>query len=727
MVQVQDEADIKASVLSELAGTPYEPSSLKKLTGGTANFIYRATLKEALADGVSDVAIKHGEGYVALSPGFTLSTSRCHVEEKCLRLLSELPPFESPAFTVATPRIYHFGAETNTQIQEYLPNAVSLKEYALKHCSDKAEGLHEGVYVKLGEALGVWLRAFHEWGRRPPKHRVREPFAENKMMQSLKQMINYKQLVAMADKHPEVLQDARDTLQQISDATAAELADDHKLDVIHGDFWTGNVILPNTPIEGGNHTPIRVIDWEMAQLGIQPLDLGQMIAELWQLKLYKSIDAGLWLIKGFVAGYGKIGTADAFRVILHVGAHLICFGAHTPGWGSAEQQEEILKTGKDVLLKAWSKDREAFKGHALECIFSNCYLEFINLKVNKRLAALHKDTRTSLAPTARRYLAGLSFGPSSSALVAGLESIALHHASKKSSSEFEPLVVHIDTDLSPPGDASAAESPAQRLLAKYRERFPNLSFDCVHLTKALDVRTIDWTTLPQWSATDTSDPLERLRRLFDALPSVTSRADVLRQLVRHLLLHVARERSCSALLLAHSTTALAALTLSEVAGGRGFSVPWQVNDGQFPLRDYGAQGAAGTSDAAEVPSQFPIYFPLREVFLDEIKTYVDLVPSLSEIMPRDTAASANVVSHKDLSIDEVMSRYFQGVEGAYSSIVANVVRTAGKLERASSGDSCRFCGVTLDEHGDTTWAGEMGDEQGEHSGLCYGCKRSLNG
>lgn len=111
----------------------------------------------------------------------------------------------------------------------------------------------------------------------------------------------------------------------------------------------------------------------MAQLGLRPLDLGQMVAELWQLRLYKDIDASPWLIEGFVdgytAGHSEVDESFAFRVILHVGAHLVCFGSRTPGWGTPEQQEEIMKIGGDTIVKAWSKDRGAFDGHVLECLF----------------------------------------------------------------------------------------------------------------------------------------------------------------------------------------------------------------------------------------------------------------------------------------------------------------------------------------------------------------------
>lgn len=94
-----------------------------------------------------------------------------------------------------------------------------------------------------------------------------------------------------------------------------------------------------------------------------------MLAELWQLKLYKDIDAGPWIIEGLVAAYGGIDEETAFRAILHVGVHLICFGSRTPGWGTTEQNKQLLQTGKDVIFKAWRRDRAAFEGHALGCLF----------------------------------------------------------------------------------------------------------------------------------------------------------------------------------------------------------------------------------------------------------------------------------------------------------------------------------------------------------------------
>ncbi|PTB62247.1 hypothetical protein BBK36DRAFT_1172803 [Trichoderma citrinoviride] len=348
-----------------------------------------------------------------------------------------------------------------------------------------------------------------------------------------------------------------------------------------------------------------------------------------------------------------------------------------------------------------------------------------------QLTVLQRETRTSTKPEPRRYVAGLSFGPCSTVLTQILDKQATYHASRKGSSPFEPLVIHIDTDLSHPADAH--DTPAQRLLARYRERFPHVSFECVHLSKVLGLKTIDWTTLPVAAAAGGNDT-ERLQRFFSSLPSVTSRADCLRLFIRHLLLNVAMERSYSALLFGHSTTALASLTLSEVANGRGFAVPWQINDGPFTVCTYPASAAeAGQGQDDNTKVQFPIYYPLREILKTEVMTYLSTTPSVQDLIPSDNAPSS-VVSHKDQSIEEVMARYFEGVEGPYAGIVTNVVRTAGKLDRLVSSRYCRLCGITLDEEGDSTWAGELGDEDPAEGSanpdtgkLCYGCKRSLGG
>ncbi|RDA87491.1 hypothetical protein CP532_1641 [Ophiocordyceps camponoti-leonardi (nom. inval.)] len=352
----------------------------------------------------------------------------------------------------------------------------------------------------------------------------------------------------------------------------------------------------------------------------------------------------------------------------------------------------------------------------------NCFVTYVEGKAGKRLGALARDTKTSGPPAPRKYLAGLSFGPSSTVMTHILDTSAQFYSSKKSSPAFEPLVVHVDTDLSRCG--SSSDSPASKRVASFRERFPSLTFECVHLSKVLEAKTVEWSALTglEGVADNGCDSVSRLQRLVD---SVTSKPQLIRLLVRSLLLHIAIERSCSALLLGHSTTALASLTLSHVANGRGHVVPWQVNDGPYTVCTYDPSGVGGPAQIA-----MPVYYPLRQVLRNEVTCYLDLMPSLRHLVPSDGAVSRSVVSHKDSSIEDVIETYFDGVEGPYSGIVANVVQTTGKLERISTSVFCSLCGMALDEQGDSRWAGELGDNSGgqlDKRKFCHGCRRTLRG
>ncbi|KAK1980575.1 phosphotransferase enzyme family protein [Colletotrichum cereale] len=360
---------ILREVRDELAGTPYHFESGTLLTGGTANFIYHVNLSQHLPDGTAEVAVKHGEGFLAQNPDFKLPTSRCRIEESCLEYLSALPPSAGNNLSVATPRLFYFNEATNTQIQEYQPSPLSLKNYALQHFVASASGSLEPQCLNIGQGIGEWLRAFHEWSNAPKQQKFRDIAAANKEMQKLKQWVNYERLPSSIERFPSILGECASTFTAIADKTNREMESDEKLQVIHGDFWTGNILLKGRPWEN-EHNRLLVVDWEMCMLGVTPLDLGQMIAELYQLKLYKDMDSGLWLIQGFVKGYGAVDDEFAFRTLLHVGVHLIGFGTTVKDWGTEEQIKSVATEGRDLVTNAWEKNRAFFKCHPLGCIFS---------------------------------------------------------------------------------------------------------------------------------------------------------------------------------------------------------------------------------------------------------------------------------------------------------------------------------------------------------------------
>jgi hypothetical protein len=107
----------------------------------------------------------------------------------------------------------------------------------------------------------------------------------------------------------------------------------------------------------------------MCELGVRALDLGQMIAEMYELTLFKHMEEGKWLIDGFMTGYGEIDDVLAFRTAIHIGTHLICWGSRVPNWGTEEQVREVVKKGKDLILGAWHKDRSFFEASDLSSLF----------------------------------------------------------------------------------------------------------------------------------------------------------------------------------------------------------------------------------------------------------------------------------------------------------------------------------------------------------------------
>jgi cytoplasmic tRNA 2-thiolation protein 2 len=343
--------------------------------------------------------------------------------------------------------------------------------------------------------------------------------------------------------------------------------------------------------------------------------------------------------------------------------------------------------------------------------------------VIKCLGVLKKEVQPEGRPQRRHYLAGLSLGPSSAAMVSICEEIIAKKLAGRRDEPFDLHVVHVATDV---GDSD--NTTAEKLLQKWRDAYPRFAFESIPISSALDLRSIDWSCLPALPPDGTPDA--KLQGLLAVLPSKTSRADVLRLLIRHLLLAQTTRRGCDGLLLGSSTTALAELTLAEAAKGRGFSLPWRVHDGR--ARVAAAEPGVPAGDAG-----VPVCYAVRDLFRKELVAYgAYAAPPLAELTAPDGGAGAGkvVVSHKDLSIEEVMVRYFAEVEENYPSIVANVARTAAKLDRPEGDERCGLCGMVLDEQGDDRWRGEIGEErasQGAESGqggkLCYGCMRSVGG
>lgn len=71
----QDEMERR--VQGSLENTPHACSSLAKLSGGVANYVYRGNLRTILPDGSETVVVKHTEAFSASNNNFKISDTRC--------------------------------------------------------------------------------------------------------------------------------------------------------------------------------------------------------------------------------------------------------------------------------------------------------------------------------------------------------------------------------------------------------------------------------------------------------------------------------------------------------------------------------------------------------------------------------------------------------------------------------------------------------------------------
>jgi hypothetical protein len=139
------------------------------------------------------------------------------------------------------------------------------------------------------------------------------------------------------------------------------------------------VLVPNTKwqhncLPGQAPNRLFIIDWELAQFGHRAIDLGGMLADLYERKQFKDSDSAVAAIRGFVNGYGRISDDVAFRTAIHAGVHLICWHIRrNPNHPLPAPMDKVLSAltiGRDLMLKGWEKHRTWFETSVLAPLFA---------------------------------------------------------------------------------------------------------------------------------------------------------------------------------------------------------------------------------------------------------------------------------------------------------------------------------------------------------------------
>ena len=339
----------------------------------------------------------------------------------------------------------------------------------------------------------------------------------------------------------------------------------------------------------------------------------------------------------------------------------------------------------------------------------------MSTKVLKRLEA--NKIRGAYDDASKKLLLPLSLGVSSVALLHVLDRHLQAQKQKTGRVSYSIHVLFVDQS------AFAFQGESKSALEQARLRFPMHSFSVVTLDEVLDHESPCLEgilmTGQELDENRTLSRSDKLKALLSALPSATSRLDIVNILRGRLITVFAELHGCSVIAFGDSTTRLAERTLAETAKGRGGSLPWLTSDSM-------------TLEGLKTN------YPMRDLLKRELLLYVTVTePSLEPLLVDGDFIDPVPVSSKHSTIDGLMSQYFASVEQNYPSIVANVVRTSGKLVAPTlQSDSipCGICGLPV-EPASKAWAGDQGSlpasstEQSrsasDNGPLCYGCTRSV--
>ncbi|KKP00485.1 hypothetical protein THAR02_07398 [Trichoderma harzianum] len=375
-------------VLHQLSGTVYACSSLSPLSSRPGNFVYRGVLLHPLCAKdkapVRTVIIKH----------YTTYTSEDAPNHMACRVDGPVVIFHPERHEAS-----------NIQVLEDFIYTTGLKSMLL---SAEASALLASSLEAIGFALGAWIRAFHMWAAAPEQAALRAQMWQNDLMRKTKYLFTYNAFLQVLELHPEILEDHREILEKIQDTLSKEYErpsteEDNDLGLIHGDFWSGkyvlppklhcilcqscwilwsngesiSILLPATPWQepplSGVPNKLFIIDWEFAQFGHRSNDIGQLIGDLYERKLYGNVETVAPVMEGVMKGYGKLSERMAFRVAMYVGVHLIGWYNRRPQKGPKVVPPHVilegLTIGRDFIIKGWEKDREYFENSALAPLF----------------------------------------------------------------------------------------------------------------------------------------------------------------------------------------------------------------------------------------------------------------------------------------------------------------------------------------------------------------------
>ena len=307
-----------------------------------------------------------------------------------------------------------------------------------------------------------------------------------------------------------------------------------------------------------------------------------------------------------------------------------------------------------------------------------CFEGLVIGKAMKRIDPLNNRRLSGLEQC--NLLLPMSFGPSSLALFYLLDKRLNRQRQSQGPRSFRLLVYHVRSATE--GDEVSGLEKLQTL----HKHYPDHDYLSTPLESVLFSQCPGETTPLSFENGLRGQPGHEnglgLAELMPIQRSEYLKSGMINAVRTRLILATAQAHGCDCVAWSSSATRLAEKALTEVANGRGLGVPFHL------CNDTTLHGLRMT-------------YPMRDLLQKEIVHFIDMaVPDPIARLSTDAFATDTRNAAK-ATIGGLMHDYILSAEGSYPSIVANVVKTTGRLVSpvgTKDGGFCQLCALPLPSH-----------------------------
>ncbi|KAF2854340.1 kinase-like protein [Plenodomus tracheiphilus IPT5] len=317
----------------------YRDDEIVILSGGTANYVYRATTTKN-----STRVYKHAAPHSHSNKTFALDIRRMDYEALILDLLSSTNP-RSPLLQ---------------QSLQSTAQAVPLLSYDQEHkllcIADGGPRNLKSAYTdpqldmqNIGARLAHWLAMLHSNTKYtsltlPSQTHASKPSNDNNPIALQLYRHSYNNLhIALSEYNHDA-----ELGVEINKQFGSLLATDEEC-ICHGDFWPGNILIQNSNTQ--EHTGgLTVVDWELVRRGTSATDVGQFAAEAFLLDRFMG---GRGLLGAFLGAYVGVRGAGVDkgwvrRMVVHWAVH-VAYWPTRVAWTDQEGTQGLVNMGVEVL------------------------------------------------------------------------------------------------------------------------------------------------------------------------------------------------------------------------------------------------------------------------------------------------------------------------------------------------------------------------------------------